>query len=126
MNDLLKIVAENVESNWDLCGSKWQNCECEVIVAQTIHACVTNLEKCGEAFSWLNENATRGRANCGTNNGAALNRLIADRSITIGDYVGTAVCPEGTVYVNGKPQVVRVTEQLLKYVAKHIKLEIDV
>lgn len=124
MNDLLKVVAENVTSNWDLCNSKWQNCECEVIVAQTIRASATNLENHGEAFSWLNENAKRGRQVCGTDNASALQRLVNDGSITIGDYEGSAEAPEGTVRKKGKPQVVRVTESLLRYVAQHAKIKV--
>jgi hypothetical protein len=124
MNELLKVVAEKVTSNWSLCNSKWQNCECEVIVAQTIQASAANLENHGDAFSWLNENANRGRQVCGTDNASALQRLIKDGSLVVGDYTGTAVAPDETVHKKGKPQVVRVTESLLRYVASHAKIKV--
>lgn len=125
MNDLLKLVAEKVKSNWDLCNSKWQNCESEVLVAQTIHACAFNLEKHGDAFSWLNENATRGMQVCGTNNAWALEGLVKEGSIVICDYDGSAEAQEGTVRMKGKPQVVRMTEPLLRYVASHVKIKVE-
>jgi hypothetical protein len=124
-NERIQIVGQKGIDNWSLANSKWQKCECEVIVAQTVNACATNLERHGEAFSWLCESAIKGRQSCGTDNGSALSRLIKDGSITVGDYTGTAVAPKGTVRKGGKPQVVRITESLLDYVIQKAKIKVS-
>lgn len=55
MSELSKLtkVAGALEDPYKLMGSKWRNCEAEVIAWQTIKACANNEAAHGEAFSWL-------------------------------------------------------------------------
>ena len=59
----------------NLMGSWLENCEAEVMVAQTIAAANVNLAKRGEAFSIRGPGVLGGRQRCGTNNGSAYRRL---------------------------------------------------
>lgn len=125
MKNLLNAVADKLNDFGALMGSKWQNCEAEVIASQTICACRNNLADHGDAFSWLMASATRGRAMCGTNNSAGLQRLIDDGSLIVEDYAGDLSAPSGVAVVEGKSQVLRVSDSLLLYAASHMKLKLD-
>lgn len=118
---LLKKVAAKIKTGYELMGSKWQNSEAEVIAMQTINACKNNLKDHGDAFSWLGGNATRGRAQCGTDNARGLGKLIADGSLVQEDYTGPLTPPDGTATHNGKPQILRVTDALLAYADQFIE-----
>lgn len=48
--DDLRSLKTLIKSNWSLCDFM-QKCEKEVMVASTIHACVTNYDQHGEIFS---------------------------------------------------------------------------
>jgi len=51
MRERILAIAEKVKTGWDLM-SFMGSCEKEVMVAQTIQACKTNLERHGSAFSF--------------------------------------------------------------------------
>lgn len=99
-----------------LMGSKWQNCEAEVIATQTILACDNNLSEIGDAFSWMMSSAMSGRRMCGTDNWKGLEKLQNDGSIVIEQYRGVGVPPDGVAREDGVPLVARVTDSLLDYV----------
>jgi len=120
----LETVASNIKTGWELCGSKWQNSEAEYIALQTITACALNLKTKGDAFSWLTSSCTTGLQRCGTNNARGLQMLIDDGSIIREDYTGDHKPPTTTVISNDKPQILRVTNNLLLYAASHMKVEL--
>ena len=120
---LLKKVADKLREGRHLMGSKWQNCEAEMIAEQTIVASDANLEAHGTAFSWLNQNALRGRQQCGTDNARGLGQLLDDGSLTQEDFGGSVRPPEGTARDRGMPQVLRVTNNLLHYAASVLKVD---
>lgn len=119
----LETIASQIKTGWELCGSKWKNCEAETIVLRTISACANNLKSKGDAFSWLAGSCTTGRQQCGTNNARGLQMLINDGSIVQEDYTGPHEPPAGTATHDSKPQVLRVTNSLLLYVVSHMKID---
>ena len=120
----LETIASRIKTGWELCGSKWDNCESETIALQVISACNNNLKSKGDAFSWLAGSCTTGRQQCGTNNARGLQMLIDDGSIVREDYTGPHEAPAGTATHNDKPQVLRVTNSLLLYAASQMKVEL--
>lgn len=50
MNERILLLASRIKDNWTLCSFAGM-VEKEVMIAQTIHAAVRNLEEHGEAFS---------------------------------------------------------------------------
>jgi hypothetical protein len=104
-------------------GSKWQNCEAEVIAVQTISACALNLKNHDEAISWQGRGTLSGRQMCGTNNLHGLNLLLNDGMIVSEKYTGPlkpgepeTIATEGEQYL-----VLRCTEKLLQYALGHIR-----
>ena len=120
----LETVASHIKTGGELCGSKWQKGEAELIALQTISACANNLKSKGDAFSWLAGSCTTGRQQCGTNNARGLQMLIDDGSIVQEDYTGPHEAPAGTATHNDKPQVLRVTNSLLLYAASEMGVEL--
>jgi hypothetical protein len=120
--DLLLEVANRIKSGYEFMGSKWQNCEAEVIALQTLTASAVNFKSHGDAFSWLGSGATRGQDMSGTNNADGLARLFADGSLIEEVYVGPLTPPVGTAQSpDGRPLVLRVTTNLLKYADSFIQ-----
>lgn len=119
---LLRKVAERLVTGYELFGSKWGNCEAEVIAMQTIKACQRNLDHHGVAFSWLSTNAVAALRPDGTNNAHGLQLLLQDGSLVQDDYLGALQPPAGTYRVNGMSQVLRVTDALLLYAASMLSV----
>lgn len=122
---LLRKVAERLVTGYELFGSKWGNCEAEVIAMQTIKACQRNLDYHGVAFSWLSITATSSRQLDGTDNSCGLGMLLQDGSLVQADYLGALQPPAGTYRVNGMAQVLRVTDVLLLYAAKMLSVPLE-
>ncbi len=121
-NTLLQNLAKRLKDYGQFMGSKWQNCEAEVIAMQTIGACAKNLTDHGEAMSWLSRSATSGRQMCGTNNSHGLGLLLADGSLIEESYDGPLTPPDNTAIDDkGNPRVLRVTDELLHYGMSLIK-----
>ncbi len=78
MSELLLKAAKLIKTGNELMGSKWQNCEAEVIATQTVCACANNFTDHGEAISWQGKGTLAGRAVCGTDNAHGLGLLIKD------------------------------------------------
>jgi hypothetical protein len=117
---LLRKIAAKIKTGSELMGSRWQNCEAEVIALQTISACALNLKQHGDAFSWLAESCTRGRNQAGTNNSRGLQLLTDDQCLLVEPYAGPAKAPKGTATRDGKPLVLRCTPRLLHYAASEM------
>lgn len=113
--ELLASIAARIDGNglWD---TKWQNCEAEMIVYQTVMASHRNLKNHGDAFSWASRNVFNGLQMCGTNNSHGL-ALVGD-DIIVEEYDGPAKPLENTIIREGKPLVFRVTNNLLQYLDK--------
>lgn len=120
MNELLLQVAGKITTGRELMGSRWQNCEAEVIALQTISACALNLKDHGEALSWLDKNCTNGRQMDGTNNSSGLQLLLDDRCLVMEAYTGPLKPPAGIAQKAGRPLVLRCTDRLLHYAASEI------
>lgn len=118
----LKKVAAAIKTGHEMMGSKWQNCEAEVIALQTVSACALNLKNKDDAFSWLAGSCTTGRQQCGTNNARGLQMLLDDGSLIQESYTGKHKAPSETATHDGKPQILRVSQHLLKYVASQMKV----
>ena len=125
MKHLEKISTWLKENHRQLMGSKWNNCEAEVIASQTVHACANNFKEHGEALSWLGRGCLRERAVCGTDNKSGLQRLLDDGSLVLEAYTGSLQPAEDTATFGGKPQVLRVTPNLLEYIAAHYNLKLE-
>lgn len=117
MNELLQNAASLIKTGNELMGSKWQNCEAEVIAMQTICACARNLKDHGEAISWQGNGTLVGRQQCGTNNANGLNLLLRDGMIISEEFIGTLEPsePDKIATKDGKYLVLRCTEKLLNY-----------
>lgn len=117
-NELLKKAAKLFKTGRELMGSKWENCEAEVIAMQTICACANNLKIHGEAISWQGEGTLTGRARCGTDNAHGLGLLLKDDMIISEEFTGTLKPSKraGIAMENGNYLVLRCTEKLLHYV----------
>lgn len=124
-NDLLKRIAAELKDYGQFMGSKWGNCEAEVLAMQTLGACALNLEKYGEPFSWLMTSAMNGRQQDGTNNANGLRILLDDKSVEVRDYDGPAAAPVNVARKDGKPQVLVVTDKMLTYAASMLEISLD-
>lgn len=115
---LLLNVSSRITTGWELCDSKWQQGEAELIACQTINACANNFRDHGEAISWCGSSAL---GSCGTglvDNGSGVSKLQRDGSIVLEPYTGklTPSKPDGIAKdKDGKFFVFRVTNSLLKY-----------
>ncbi len=118
VSDLLPIVAGRITTGYEFMGSKWENCEAEVIALQTITAYALNLKEHGEPLSWLNRGATSGHQMCGTNNAHGLHLLIQDGMLVREPYLGQ-LKPKDMDAISrdekGQMEVLRCTLALLKY-----------
>lgn len=126
MSEISKLakVAAALKDPYALMGSKWRNCEAEVIAWQTIKACAANEAEHGEAISWLGRGCLSGRQLDGTNNARGLAKLVEDGALVREVYEGTLPAPESTAQEDGRPLVLRVTPELLNYVIGLCKLKI--
>ena len=79
----IKRHADQIKDNWSLCNF-WGNCEAEVMIAQTIHACVLNHAEHGEAFSFKGGNVNSIHNGGLVNNHRAYHQLI-DQGMFIED-----------------------------------------
>ena len=88
----IKRLALLIENNWSLCelfdGTR-RAAEAEMMVTQTIHACVTNHAKQGRAFSFRGD----GVFSVGglVDNGTAYGMLVERGYFTEGEHDGRAV-----------------------------------
>lgn len=115
---LLYRVADDIKTGWELCDSRWQSTESEIIACQAIKSCRSNHERRGEAFSWCGSGLTRVSGGGLMDNPAGLQKLLDDGCVVVEPYVGEASPPKGTVVDSkGKPLVLRVTQRLLEYAA---------
>jgi hypothetical protein len=115
-NEQVLATASMVKSGNHLIGSKWNNCECETIMAQTIMASANNIKDHGESFSWCGVGAVSGRQVCGTDNRRGLGRLQADGSLVLEKYNGKLSPPDDVAKEDGIPLVLRLTSEGLNYV----------
>ncbi|MFA6416931.1 MAG: hypothetical protein WCW61_01925 [Patescibacteria group bacterium] len=119
--ELLKKIADILKKNQDsLMGSRWQNIEAEVIATQAICSCFYNYKKTGDSFTWANKNVASRDLLSGVDNGSALSRLISEGSVIMETYSGNADCPQNTLHIDGAPQILRVTNELLEYVDQFV------
>lgn len=73
----IKRLKELIKDNWSLCNF-YDNCESEMMVAQTIHASVTNFESKGEAYSIEGKGIRSRHGNGIVDNGSAYSKLLSD------------------------------------------------
>lgn len=124
-NEKLLLLKEEINSYFNLMGSKWGNTEAEIIAIQTICACGLNLEQHGDAFSWQGTGTTVTSGGRLFDNPKGVNSLLADTSLILEEYENpqNLEVPKGTVYSNNdKPMIFRCTEKLLDYAIKFMKL----
>ena len=107
---LLHSISDKLTSSFALMDSKWCNYITEVIAAQCIRSCSNNHRKYGDAFSWATENMLKGENRCGLSN------LTRDGSIVRELYEGDRKHPKTTQIEDGKPVILRVTNEMLEYV----------
>lgn len=121
MSDLLLKAAGLIKTGNELMGSRWQNCEAEVIATQTICACAKNFKDYGEAISWQGKGTLAGRAMSGTNNAHVLGLLLKDGMIVSEKFTGDLKPskPDTIAMEDGKYLVLRCTEKLLHYAIGH-------
>lgn len=118
---LLKKIADILRKNQNsLMGSRWQNIEAETIATQAICSCFYNYEKTGDPFSWANKTVASRDVLSGVDNGSALSRLIREGSVIMETYQGNSDCPQNTLHIDGAPQILRVTNELLEYVDQFV------
>ena len=118
---LLEKIADILRKNQDyLMGSRWQNIEAEVIATQAICSCFYNYKKTGDSFTWANKNVTSRSLLSGVDNESALSCLIREGSIIMEMYTGNLDCPQNTLHIDGVPQILRVTNDLLEYVDQFV------
>jgi hypothetical protein len=76
--DVLDLAAR-IKDNWTLCQlfeGKRRASEAEYMVATTVHACKINLEKHGEAFSWVDPSVHSSGGGGIVDNGTAYAMLV--------------------------------------------------
>jgi len=118
---LLEKIAGILRKNEDsLMGSRWQNIEAEVIATQAICSCFYNYEKTGDPFTWAHKDVASRDLLSGVDNGSALSRLIHEGSVIMETYQGNSDCPKNTLHIDGTPQILRVTNELLGYVDQFV------
>lgn len=71
----IKRIALKVKDNWSLCNFA-NNCEQEVMVAQTLHAAIINHDKLGEAFSFRGNGVFSTSGNGLVDNKTAYGKLL--------------------------------------------------
>lgn len=113
--ELLLKAAAQIKTGYELMGSKWGNCESEVIMCQTLAACAKNLQDHGEALSWAMPNCWAPKDMHHNNNARGLQRLMADGDLVVEDYTGKLTPAKGVKVHKGFPQVFKITEQGLHY-----------
>ncbi len=90
----IEQLAGRIKDNWSLCklfeGTK-RAAEAEMLVAQTIHACVINYKKHGEAFSFRGEGVFRCCGDGLWDNRTAYGMLIDRGFFVEGEHVGRVV-----------------------------------
>ena len=96
-------------------ASPWQMCEAEEMARQTLFACKNNLKDHGDPFSWLG-NGTRTFGGGGlVNNPEGLARITDTGYLVIEDAPDGLQPTKSTIYKDGKPQVLRLTEKFMAY-----------
>lgn len=92
--DDIQRLASRIKDNWTLCklfdGTK-RAAEAEMMVAQTVHACVANHAKQGEAFSFRGDGVFSSGGNGLVDNGTAYGMLVGRGYFTEGDRGGKVV-----------------------------------
>lgn len=125
-NQKLKFVRKSIKTGREFMGSRWKNCEAEVIALQTIGACGFNLEKHNAAISWQGASTLNVSGGGLVNNLNGIKILLKDGVITLEPYdniLGLEV-PQGTVHADdGRPMVFKCTEGLLDYAIKFMMLK---
>ena len=86
--DLLLKVADKIKTGWELCGSKWQNCEAETIVCQAICSCALNFREHGDAFSWQGKGTQCVSGGGLADNPKGMQSLLDDKCIVLEPYTG--------------------------------------
>jgi hypothetical protein len=118
---LLEKIAGILKKNQDsLMGSRWQNIEVETIATQAIRSCFYNYKETGDSFSWAHKNVASRDLLSGVDNGSALSRLIHEGAVIMETYQGNSDCPQNTLCIDGAPQILRVTNELLEYVDQFV------
>lgn len=123
---VLQRIAAKVKTGYEFMGSKWGNCEAEVIALQTLTACAVNEREHGEALSWLGQGCLRGRDMAGTDNAGGLARVLKDGSLVKERYTGNLTPPLGTATEGGKPLVLRCSDSFLLYAASLLKVKVEI
>ena len=114
-------VADAITTGRELCDSRWQKTEAELIACQAIGLCALNHRKHGDAFSWQGLTTKAIGGNGLFDNPAGIGLLIDDGCIVLEPYKGPLTAPQTTVRdADGRPVVIRVTRRLLDYAAEHI------
>lgn len=111
----LREVAEQLCS-WHLSNSKWNNYEAEYIAYQIVQNSYWFLQNKNELLTFagtglFNEEENR----------VGLNLLIEDGSVVLDTYDGHLVAGDDVQMRDGKPLVLRPTQDLLKYLNSLIK-----
>lgn len=90
----IKRLAVLIEDNWSLCelfaGTR-RAAEAEMMVAQTVHACVTNHAKRGEAFSFRGNGVSSYGGGGLVDNGTAYGMLVGRGYFTEEEHDGKVV-----------------------------------
>jgi hypothetical protein len=74
ITDVLKM-SSLIKDNWSL-SNFWGNCEAEMMVAQTIHACCLNYKEHGQIFSFKGANVNSIHNGGLINNARGYNQLV--------------------------------------------------
>lgn len=104
----IQRLAKQIKDNWSLCelfDDTPRALEAEMMVAQTIHACVINHQKLGEAFSFR-ERRVYSRGCGGLENNASAYRMLLNRGYFVKNQR------------RGKP-VIFVTKKLINLLDHH-------
>lgn len=89
MIERLRVLKGKIRDPFSLCGFL-DKCEREYLVAETIHAAVTNFDKRGAAFSFLGAGATINHGG-GPQNGTALYFLTSNGYFDEGEFDGEPI-----------------------------------
>jgi len=114
MQERLDALCKKIPDNWALCNFLG-NCEVEVMVAQTLHACQINLKERGEAFSFRGGGVFSTGGGGLVDNGKAYQRLLDEGYFEERRRKATDVNPPDDTRVDEHGQVVVIvmTEMLL-------------
>lgn len=109
--ELLQTVALKLQKKpLFLHKTKYPNHSFDAIIGQIIAVSYEHQQKYVDPFSWFHHQLTLDK------NNVALNTLIEQGDIIQQDYEGELTPPNNTFYINDKPQILRVTDQLLGYI----------